>query len=96
MIIEEAKRAIHDALCTVRNIIKNQKILYGEKKAVSIERLEPAKTDSEIEDNQRPDINNSHPTNMNIGLKTYLNRKRVAFASNINYLKLSILLNNNR
>ncbi|KAG6796955.1 T-complex protein 1 subunit epsilon [Apis florea] len=29
MIIEEAKRAIHDALCTVRNVIKNQKILYG-------------------------------------------------------------------
>lgn len=28
-IIEEAKRAIHDALCTVRNVIKNQKILYG-------------------------------------------------------------------
>ncbi|XP_076241546.1 chaperonin containing TCP1 subunit 5 [Calliopsis andreniformis] len=29
MIIEEAKRAIHDALCTVRNVIKNQKICYG-------------------------------------------------------------------
>ncbi|XP_076760782.1 chaperonin containing TCP1 subunit 5 [Xylocopa sonorina] len=29
MIIEEAKRAIHDALCTVRNVIKNQKIVYG-------------------------------------------------------------------
>ncbi|KAF3430243.1 hypothetical protein E2986_11570 [Frieseomelitta varia] len=29
MIIEEAKRAIHDALCTVRNVIKNEKILYG-------------------------------------------------------------------
>lgn len=29
MIIEEAKRAIHDALCTVRNVIKNQKIIYG-------------------------------------------------------------------
>ncbi|XP_003703166.2 chaperonin containing TCP1 subunit 5 [Megachile rotundata] len=29
MIIEEAKRAIHDALCTVRNVITNQKILYG-------------------------------------------------------------------
>lgn len=28
-IIEEAKRAIHDALCTVRNVIQNQKILYG-------------------------------------------------------------------
>ena len=96
MIIEEAKRAIHDALCTVRNIIKNQNIVYGEEKAVSTERLKSAKTDSEIEDNQRPDINNSHPTNMNIGLKTYLNRKRIAFASNINYLKFSVLLNNNR
>ncbi|XP_029051292.1 T-complex protein 1 subunit epsilon [Osmia bicornis bicornis] len=29
MIIEEAKRAIHDALCTVRNVIKSQLILYG-------------------------------------------------------------------
>ncbi|XP_076634811.1 chaperonin containing TCP1 subunit 5 [Colletes latitarsis] len=29
MIIEEAKRAIHDALCTVRNVIKNKKIVYG-------------------------------------------------------------------
>ena len=29
MIIEEAKRAIHDALCTVRNVIQNRKILYG-------------------------------------------------------------------
>lgn len=29
MIIEEAKRAIHDALCTVRNLIQDQKILYG-------------------------------------------------------------------
>ncbi|CAK9812579.1 T-complex protein 1 subunit epsilon [Anthophora plagiata] len=29
MIIEEAKRAIHDALCTVRNVIKNRQILYG-------------------------------------------------------------------
>lgn len=29
MIIEEAKRAIHDALCAVRNVIQNEKILYG-------------------------------------------------------------------
>lgn len=29
MIIEEAKRALHDALCTVRNVIKDNKILYG-------------------------------------------------------------------
>lgn len=29
MIIEEAKRAIHDALCTVRNVLKDTKILYG-------------------------------------------------------------------
>ncbi|KAK2576102.1 hypothetical protein KPH14_007436 [Odynerus spinipes] len=29
MIIEEAKRAIHDALCTVRNVLKDKKILYG-------------------------------------------------------------------
>ncbi|XP_053980591.1 T-complex protein 1 subunit epsilon [Hylaeus anthracinus] len=29
MIIEEAKRAIHDALCTVRNVFKCRKIVYG-------------------------------------------------------------------
>ncbi|XP_066588228.1 T-complex protein 1 subunit epsilon [Prorops nasuta] len=29
MIIEEAKRAIHDALCTVRNVVKDSKIIYG-------------------------------------------------------------------
>ncbi|XP_078052817.1 chaperonin containing TCP1 subunit 5 [Augochlora pura] len=29
VIVEEAKRAIHDALCTVRNLVKDQKILYG-------------------------------------------------------------------
>lgn len=29
MIIEEAKRSIHDALCTVRNVVKDNKILYG-------------------------------------------------------------------
>lgn len=28
-IIEEAKRSIHDALCTVRNVVKDNKILYG-------------------------------------------------------------------
>ncbi|KOX69026.1 hypothetical protein WN51_07096 [Melipona quadrifasciata] len=43
------------------------------------------KTDSEIEDNQKSDINNFHPTNTNIGLKMYSNRKRVTFASNINF-----------
>lgn len=29
MIIEETKRSIHDALCTVRNVVKDNKILYG-------------------------------------------------------------------
>lgn len=29
MIIDEAKRALHDALCTVRNVVKNRKIVYG-------------------------------------------------------------------
>ena len=58
------------------------------KKTVSVERLKPAfiaKMDLEIEDNQRPDINNSHSTNMNAGFKTYSNRKRVTFAPNINF-----------
>jgi len=29
MIVEEAKRALHDALCVVRNMIKCPKIVYG-------------------------------------------------------------------
>ena len=29
MIIEEGKRSIHDALCVVRNLIRNNKIVYG-------------------------------------------------------------------
>lgn len=29
MIVEEAKRSIHDALCVIRNIVKDQRILYG-------------------------------------------------------------------
>lgn len=29
MIIEEAKRSIHDALCVVRNLVRNNKIVYG-------------------------------------------------------------------
>jgi len=29
MIIEEAKRSIHDAICVVRNLIRNNKIVYG-------------------------------------------------------------------
>ncbi|KAF7684494.1 T-complex protein 1 subunit epsilon [Astathelohania contejeani] len=29
MAIEEAKRSIHDALCAVRNLIKNKRIVYG-------------------------------------------------------------------
>ena len=29
MICEEAKRSLHDAICVVRNLIKNNKIVYG-------------------------------------------------------------------
>lgn len=29
MIIEEAKRALHDALCVVRNLIKDSRVVYG-------------------------------------------------------------------
>lgn len=29
MIIEEAKRALHDALCVVRNLIKDNRVVYG-------------------------------------------------------------------
>ena len=29
MIVAEAKRAIHDALCVVRNLVKDNMIVYG-------------------------------------------------------------------
>ena len=29
MIIEEAKRALHDGLCVVRNLIRDNRIVYG-------------------------------------------------------------------
>ncbi|WAR06461.1 TCPE-like protein [Mya arenaria] len=29
MIVEEAKRSIHDALCVIRNIVKDERIVYG-------------------------------------------------------------------
>merc|ERR1711991_698830 len=29
MIVEETKRAIHDALCVVRNLIKDSRVVYG-------------------------------------------------------------------
>lgn len=29
MIVDEAKRAIHDAICVVRTLIRNSKIVYG-------------------------------------------------------------------
>jgi T-complex protein 1 subunit epsilon len=29
MIVDEAKRSIHDAICVVRNLIRNNKIVYG-------------------------------------------------------------------
>jgi len=29
MIVEEAKRSLHDALCVVRNLIRCNKIVYG-------------------------------------------------------------------
>jgi T-complex protein 1 subunit epsilon len=29
MIIEEAKRSLHDAMCVVRNLIRDNRIVYG-------------------------------------------------------------------
>ncbi len=28
-IIEEAKRSIHDALCVIRNLVKDSRVVYG-------------------------------------------------------------------
>ena len=28
-IVEEAKRSIHDALCVIRNLVRDQRIVYG-------------------------------------------------------------------
>lgn len=29
MIVDEARRSLHDAICVARNLIKNNKIVYG-------------------------------------------------------------------
>lgn len=29
MIVDEAKRSLHDAMCVVRNLIKDKRIVYG-------------------------------------------------------------------
>ena len=29
MIVEEAKRSLHDAICVVRNLIRDDRIIYG-------------------------------------------------------------------
>jgi T-complex protein 1 subunit epsilon len=29
MIVEEAKRSLHDAMCVVRNLIKDNRVVYG-------------------------------------------------------------------
>lgn len=29
MVVDEAKRSLHDALCVVRNLVKKNKIIYG-------------------------------------------------------------------
>jgi T-complex protein 1 subunit epsilon len=29
MIIDEAKRSLHDALCVVRNLVRDNRIVYG-------------------------------------------------------------------
>lgn len=29
MIVDEAKRSIHDAICVVRNLIKDNRVVYG-------------------------------------------------------------------
>ena len=29
MIVDEAKRSIHDAICVIRNLIKDNRIVYG-------------------------------------------------------------------
>jgi T-complex protein 1 subunit epsilon len=29
MIVDEAKRSIHDAICVIRNLIRDNRIVYG-------------------------------------------------------------------
>ena len=29
MVIDEAKRSLHDALCVIRNLVKDNRIVYG-------------------------------------------------------------------
>lgn len=52
MIIEEAKRSIHDALCVVRNLIRDNRIVYGggsAEMACSIRVAEAANTISSVD-----------------------------------------------
>ena len=61
-------------------------IINGKEETVSKERSKPAfiaKTDSEMEDNQRPDVNNFDIQQTRF--KTYSNKNRLAFVPNVNF-----------
>jgi len=52
MIVEEAKRSLHDALCVTRNLVKDSRIVYGggsAEVACGLKILEEAHKDSSIE-----------------------------------------------
>jgi T-complex protein 1 subunit epsilon len=52
MIVEEAKRSLHDAICVVRNLIRDNRIVYGggaAEIACAIEINEAAKKETQLE-----------------------------------------------
>merc|ERR1712107_953827 len=51
MIIEEAKRSMHDALCVVRNLVRDNRVVYGGGAAEN-SGLDPINTLTEIKSRQ--------------------------------------------
>lgn len=49
-IIDEAKRALHDALCVVRNLVKDNRVVYGGGAAEICASIAVAKKADEVRD----------------------------------------------
>ena len=59
MIIEEAKRSLHDAICVVRNLVRDNRIVYGGKHlAAEISYLIVPSTVSKLRGENKKEKNN--------------------------------------
>lgn len=52
MIIDEAKRSLHDAICVVRNLIRDDRIVYGGGSAEIACALKVTQVADEVQNNQ--------------------------------------------